>query len=263
MWIIVALSALFVYHDARTHQIGHTYRNSGFANLSAGAWSACVVLLWIIAFPVYLFKRGSLIAAAKEEPIKAEYPRVAYPVLGVIVALSIGLQISAYHDRPARNYNLALQYLNGQGVAKNDPEAARLFRAAADRGLAVAQNNLGFMYLNGRGVSRDAAQAAFWFQKAADQSEAQAQYNLGNLYFSGTGIEKDVAQAVVLWRKAAEQGLAPAQFNLGHACANGDGVRKDVAQAAFWYRKAADQGFEPAKQQLAASSEIVSAPEQH
>jgi TPR repeat protein len=35
---------------------------------------------------------------------------------------------------------------NGRGVAKDDAEAVRLFRQAADLGHAGAMNNLGLMY---------------------------------------------------------------------------------------------------------------------
>ena len=40
---------------------------------------------------------------------------------------------------------------NGIGVPKNDAEAVKWFRLAAEQGLARAQHNLGLMYANGTG----------------------------------------------------------------------------------------------------------------
>ena len=89
-------------------------------------------------------------------------------------------------------------------------------------------NNLGVMYANGEGVSRDDKQAAFWFRKAAEQGYAEAQLILGLMYNEGQGgLEKDYSQAVAWFRKAAEQALAMAQYNLGVMYANGAGVTHD------------------------------------
>ena len=57
---------------------------------------------------------------------------------------------------------LANAYANGQGVAQNLPEALKLYRQAADRGLAAAQFNLGMMHELGRGVAPD-LETAFKF----------------------------------------------------------------------------------------------------
>ncbi len=51
-------------------------------------------------------------------------------------------------------------YSFGEGVAKDQAEAARLFRLAADQGYVFAQNALGAMYFEGKGVAKDVAQAA-------------------------------------------------------------------------------------------------------
>ncbi|KAI9348458.1 TPR repeat protein [Zopfochytrium polystomum] len=69
---------------------------------------------------------------------------------------------------------LGLMYLNGEGVAKDDAEAARWFRKAAKRGLACGQRNLGVLCLEGRGVRRDPFEARKWLEKAAEQGDATA-----------------------------------------------------------------------------------------
>jgi TPR repeat protein len=76
-------------------------------------------------------------------------------------------------------------------VAKDEDEAARWLRKAADQGHIAAQNNLGRMYRHGRGVAEDEAEAVRWFRKAADESHAAAQFNLGVRYQEGRGVAKD------------------------------------------------------------------------
>ena len=165
----------------------------------------------------------------------------------VIVLACIGFwYLQATERQKARdNYNLGLAYENGQGVAKDDAQAAFFFRLAADQGNAAAQEALGAMYVNGRGgLAQDDAQAVFWFQKAADQGNADAQGLLGAMYFEGRGgLAKDDVQAVYWYRKAADQGNAAAQDNLGVMYETGrGGLAQDYAQAVSWFQKAADQG---------------------
>ena len=61
------------------------------------------------------------------------------------------------------------RYGDGRGVPQDYTEALRLYRLAADQGLASAQNNLGFMYANGEGVLQDYVEAHMWFNLAAAQ----------------------------------------------------------------------------------------------
>jgi len=138
-------------------------------------------------------------------------------------------------------------YVRGNGVVKDEAEAVKWYRKAAEQGYAKAQFNLGFMYANGNGVVKDEAEAVRWFRKAAEQGYAKAQFNLGFMYANGNGVVKDEAEAVRWFRKAAEQGQAIAQFNLGFMYAHGIGVVKDEAEAVRWYRKAAEQGHASAQ----------------
>jgi TPR repeat protein len=73
-------------------------------------------------------------------------------------------------------------YSSGKGVAKDQAEAARLFRLAADQGEAMAQLSLGEMYYTGAGVAKDEVEAARLFRLAADQGDAQAQDALSAMY---------------------------------------------------------------------------------
>src|ERR1035438_10255840 len=52
-------------------------------------------------------------------------------------------------------------------------------RAQAEKGDAQSQYELGLSFHNGSlGVAKDEAEAAKWYRKAAEQNDPQAQYNL-------------------------------------------------------------------------------------
>jgi TPR repeat protein len=70
--------------------------------------------------------------------------------------------------------NLGGMYANGTGVDKNEAEAVRLARKAAEAGDAHGMSGLGVMYENGEGVTKDPAQALSWYQQAAAMGDEYA-----------------------------------------------------------------------------------------
>ena len=104
------------------------------------------------------------------------------------------------------------------------------------------------MYAKGEGVLKDDAEAVRWFRLAAEQGDASAQFNLGVMYAKGEGVLKDDAEAVRWYRLAAEQGDASAQFNLGVMHADGRGVLKDSVLAHMWCNIAGANGHEAARE---------------
>ena len=52
------------------------------------------------------------------------------------------------------------------GVTKNDEEAVKWYRKAADQGFAAAQYNLGGMYYRGEGVAKDEVEAVKWYRNS-------------------------------------------------------------------------------------------------
>lgn len=71
---------------------------------------------------------------------------------------------------------------------------------------AGAQFALGIMYDEGQGVPKDDREAVRWYRMAAEQANASAQFNLGNVYYNGQGVPKDYVQAYTWWNLAAAQG---------------------------------------------------------
>jgi hypothetical protein len=144
-------------------------------------------------------------------------------------------------------YNLALCYGFGLGVAKDERRAFTLLQAAANQGHASAQSCLADRYLNGTGVTQDHEQAARYWQLAADQGHAEGQNNLACLYARGLGVQQDQRRAVQLWQLSADQGHAPAQFSLSVGLFYGcDGVPQNIELAYKLCKLAASQGQENA-----------------
>ena len=85
----------------------------------------------------------------------------------------------------------------------------------ATRGDASAQYRLGEMYAYGLGVDKDEAEAVKWYRLAAEQGYWLSQHSLGEMYAKGRGVKKDDAEALKWFKLAAEQGYAPAQDKLG------------------------------------------------
>ncbi|MCU7958524.1 MAG: sel1 repeat family protein [gamma proteobacterium symbiont of Bathyaustriella thionipta] len=156
----------------------------------------------------------------------------------------------AKHGDTVAQFNLGNLYFNGEGVAKNDEEAAHWFRLAAQAGHAQAQANLGALYEAGKGVKKDFKQAFEWYKKAADQGEMIAQYNLGRLYQTGKGVKRDSRQALIEYKKSAEQGVAYAQLNLGLMYMQGQTVPVNLDEAQKWLKLAAAQKIPDAEKAL-------------
>jgi len=110
----------------------------------------------------------------------------------------------------AAEHQLAQVYAVGDGVAKNEKEAAKWLARAAQHGDAESQYELGIALRDGRGIVQDDAGAFAWLQKAADVGNAQAQFEVGRMYFIGAGTPVDKIRAYTWLNLAAAQGAVGA-----------------------------------------------------
>jgi len=69
-----------------------------------------------------------------------------------------------------------------------------------------AQFNLGFCYEYGEGVAKDQVEAAKWYRKAAEQNYVDAQFNLGMCYEEADAGTEDWAEVYKWLSLAAMQG---------------------------------------------------------
>jgi len=86
------------------------------------------------------------------------------------------------------------------------PRALEEVRKLAEQGDAEAQWLMGSYYRNGEGVPRDDVQAAKWFERAANQGHVNAQSAMGAAYWAGRGVPKDLKESYFWSVLAAHQG---------------------------------------------------------
>ena len=144
----------------------------------------------------------------------------------------------------------AILYGNAAQQTQADQKPIEEVKARAEAGDAESEVELGLRYTNSEGVAKDQVEAVKWYRKAAEQNYPRGQYNLGVGYYKGEGVVKDQAEAVKWFRKAAEQNLARAQYNLGVCYYNGEGVAKDYVEAYKWLLLGARQGDEDDKKNM-------------
>ena len=188
------------------------------------------ILLWIVPVIFFLFgsNQGSrfdrLGTLEVNKEGKANY--------------SNGLLENAKAGIVSAQVKLAGCYAEGRGVRVNRREAAKWYRAAADRGNVTAQCHLGRCYEKGWGVKKSELEAVEWYRKAAAQGDAYGQFLLGVAYECGVGVNRDYKQAVELYQKSAEQGSVFGQCFLGSCYEEGLGVEKNGYMAKMWYAEA-------------------------
>ncbi len=84
-------------------------------------------------------------------------------------------RVAAAQGHPEAAYRLALRAFYGE--PRDVARAVELYRQAAERGHAVAQNNLGALYVGGVGVPQDFSRALYWFRQAAERGHEGARRN--------------------------------------------------------------------------------------
>lgn len=161
--------------------------------------------------------------------------------------------LALLNDAMARGSAAAMNELGviaRDGEPRNDREALRLFRLAAEQGHAEAMVNLAQMALNGRGMARDDREAARLLQRGAGLFHAAAQRELGLLHAQGRGVTRNDQQASRYFFLAAEQGDPDSQYLLARHYEEGRGLSRSRADAILWYRRAAENGVTEARDAL-------------
>ncbi|HEY7240986.1 MAG TPA: serine/threonine-protein kinase [Burkholderiales bacterium] len=131
------------------------------------------------------------VEVAKVDPLVLADRAIAQANYGEAIAL---LQPLADTNNPRAQVRLGKLYFEGQGVPRNEVEAARLFHQAAERGDNEARLRLGDMYANGRGVAQSNFQAYVWYGAAARGGNAAARANQDRI---GTTLQSmEIRQAV-------------------------------------------------------------------
>ena len=159
---------------------------------------------------------------------------------------------------PAACLDLGQRYESGNGVAKDEEQAAALYRRGCDRGSAGSCTRLGVMHNKGRGVEKDLGLAAALYEKGCNGGDGAGCNNLGTLYeFGLVGVAKDEARAADFYGRACSLGDAQGCGNLAIVSLNDPtlGLDRDAAirllrqscakQVSLACRKLKDLGLPP------------------
>ncbi len=94
-------------------------------------------------------------------------------------------------------------YAKGDGVRKDNAEAVKWLRKAAEQGLAEAQYNLGVMYKYGKGVAQNYVLAHMWMNLASAQGYEGANEGIEGL--SQWMTKEQIAEAQKMAREWQEK----------------------------------------------------------
>ncbi len=112
-------------------------------------------------------------------------------------------------------------------------------------------------YLWGRGTAKDEVEATRLHKIAAEKKHPFAMYMYGSALRLGIGVQKDVAAGVAIIRAAAETGLPEAEYEMYELLTVGKDIKADHAAARKWQLLAAEHGYHSARADLA--EEIINA----
>jgi AcrR family transcriptional regulator len=135
--------------------------------------------------------------------------------VGVNPAAAIGWsEMAALQGDPSAQFILATLYTSG--IKPNPQLAVRWFSTAAVRGNIKAMHNLALAYLNGDGVPKNPAAAVGWFSKAASAGYRDSAFDLGVLYERGEEVQQDPSLAMRWYNIAASRGDLEAVKRIGY-----------------------------------------------
>lgn len=144
-------------------------------------------------------------------------------------------------------YQMALIYLNGYGVLKDNQKALELMTLAAEQAYPAALFDLAAIYQEGKIVPKDLKKSFTLTEQAANKGLPSAQFNLGVKYANGEGVPQNNNLAFKWYKKSANEGYALAQFNLALMYYEGKGVKKDLKMSYVWNILAARSNYIPAE----------------
>ncbi|RKW15313.1 MAG: sel1 repeat family protein [Cardiobacterium sp.] len=123
-------------------------------------------------------------------------------------------------------------------TAETTPPAAAL-RQAAEAGSASAQYQLALRYRKGEGVAQNPTEADYWLRRAAEQEHEDAQIALALRYYDNLAGAKYHKTATMPWlEKAGTKGDAARQYQVGMIYLEHD----NRVDARRWLSRAAERG---------------------
>ena len=146
---------------------------------------------------------------------------------------------SGVQGGPVGMFFLALMYLRGEGVARDQARGLELLKRSADEGYSAAQYLLGRRFFYGLGLPRDKGLAMSCLRAAAADSDYRAIVLLKIIAKGSRGEKRDRESIVAAVKQNANSNVSDAQYTLAFMSLIGDGVPKDAVEEVRWYRAAA------------------------
>ena len=144
------------------------------------------------------------------------------------------LQKLAEREYPPALLRIGIYHAQGKYVPRDDAEAIRLIKLAAEKGLTAAEGVLAYAYLEGFGVEKDDEKALECMMKSNCHDEpGEAEYELGSAWFS----RGDYTEAVKWYTLAADAGWREAKEKLAVCHLLGWGTPQDDAAAVKLFRE--------------------------
>ena len=131
-------------------------------------------------------------------------------------AITIFAELAQYRYAPSLYY-IAICYLNGTGVSKNNSQAIRFMKEAVKYGEPKAHYDLAVMIENGIGTEKDSASAHSCYASGAALDEPRALLEMSHRYRDGIHEAKDIAKSEELLKKAANLQNPQALLEYGKA----------------------------------------------
>jgi TPR repeat protein len=167
------------------------------------------------------------------------------------------IEESARRGYGRAQYELALAYKAGTGVAA-DPALARTWlERAAQSNVALAQAALAEAYEGGTpaalyGIGQDYKLARDWRERAGmTNNHTLSLVRLGDMYKIPIGVAQDLVRSRHYYREAARRGSALGQYYLGMQLLSGEGGERNPVEAMEYLRKSAARGNLDARYQFA------------
>ncbi|MFT3838856.1 MAG: tetratricopeptide repeat protein [Myxococcaceae bacterium] len=139
-------------------------------------------------------------------------------------------------DSAARLYNRSLDFLEGDGVARDEQKAFELNAEAARLGDRDAVLAMGWFYNHGVGVEQNDVESRRWYRLAARHGSPMAMFSLGAIAYE----HGDFEEALKWLRRAVDAGHTRAHFWLGKLYWRGEGLEEDRKRAIRLFETAAE-----------------------
>jgi len=188
-------------------------------------------------------------AANEDDDVKAQSLLGHFYYNGIVIEKNIKKALKRYakatkQDDPEACYYIALGYKEGTYLNTSFERCVKYLQKC--QMLPKAQYQLALCYLKGTGVDKDENLAYVLLSSASDNNDVNAALTLGSLYLKNNSNEK----AFRSFYRAAQLDNVVGQVNVAYCYAEGIGIAKNVMHALEWYKKAAEQGNQNAQYAL-------------